>query len=257
MNLETSVDQYMSANPVTLKGSQTLAEAKRLFVENGFTLAPIVDGAGRLMGVVSDADVIAGDQGDALLTEVMTRAVVTVDISASVADVARLLTDAGVHHLVVIGKGRKPVGVVSVLDIATAVAESGSNNPASWVMTEELVQIPVDTLASAARELLEEAEITAAAVVSDTGEVVGALSREALLREEGDPDEDRVDQIMMTPVLVVPKNEPISNIAQLFVEERARRIFVVDDDSGEVLGIVTPTDLVRYAAGVSELTDEL
>jgi hypothetical protein len=51
----------------------------------------------------------------------------------------------------------------------------------------------------------------------------------------------------------VEKHVSVSEVAAAFVENGVRRMLVVDD-AAEVLGIVTPTDLIRYAAGLAEMS---
>ena len=48
----------MSPNPVSLRADATVREAIALFVERGFGAAPVIDHAGRPVGVVSRTDVL-------------------------------------------------------------------------------------------------------------------------------------------------------------------------------------------------------
>lgn len=58
-----------------------------------------------------------GAQPGSRVRDAMTTGVVTADPDTPVGELARLMNDHGVHHLVVIGDGRQPVGVVSASDL--------------------------------------------------------------------------------------------------------------------------------------------
>jgi CBS domain-containing protein len=77
----------------------------------------------RLVGVVSDLDVVAGVAAGADLTAGQAAATETLTVSADepLQNAAQLMSEHGVSHLVVVeGAGGYPLGVLSTLDIAAA-----------------------------------------------------------------------------------------------------------------------------------------
>ncbi len=80
-------------------------------------------GGGRPLGVVSDLDVVAAAaRGDDHPTarEAAGREPLTISSDAPVQDAARLMSDRGVSHLVVVDSASGyPAGVISTLDVAT------------------------------------------------------------------------------------------------------------------------------------------
>ena len=52
------VQDLMTPEPMTVRPSTTVKEALSRLAEHGITCLPVVDGAGRLQGVVSEADLI-------------------------------------------------------------------------------------------------------------------------------------------------------------------------------------------------------
>ena len=83
--------------------------------------------AGTLWGVVSDLDLVAAASVRPLAEQraggTAMRPAVTIAPSASLEDAARLMTRTGVSHLVVVDAvGRRPVGILSTLDLAGALA---------------------------------------------------------------------------------------------------------------------------------------
>jgi CBS domain-containing protein len=115
-------DVMTSTGLVTVTETTSTEHAAELLVHNRFTALPVVDEIGRLVGIVSEADLIydplsgrrtaPGRSIDA----VMTTDVGTVHPDASVQDVARMLADGGLRLVPVVEAGRL-VGVISRTDL--------------------------------------------------------------------------------------------------------------------------------------------
>lgn len=56
--IETPVREYMQADPLTVTADTTVGDLADLFVARGVGYAPVVDADGRLLGVVSETDLI-------------------------------------------------------------------------------------------------------------------------------------------------------------------------------------------------------
>jgi CBS domain-containing protein len=132
--------ELMSRPVVTVATDATSREAAKMLVDNDITAAPVVDENGRLVGIVSEADLIRGQiQTDARahptnltdpttpqprsVAEVMTRDVICVPPFADAADIAALMLKEGVKSVPVV-KDDAPVGMVSRRDLlATLVRD--------------------------------------------------------------------------------------------------------------------------------------
>jgi CBS domain-containing protein len=104
----------------------TLAEATTLMAENHIGSA-IVCRDQQLVGIVTERDVVRAMSGshDApvrAVDEWMTRKPVTVTPDIEVREALRMMVDGGFRHLPVV-EGEKIVGMVSMRDIATAMAD--------------------------------------------------------------------------------------------------------------------------------------
>lgn len=91
-------------------------------------------------------------------------------------------------------------------------------------------------------------------VVVDGPRPVGTLTRRDIIRSlsdyrmrQRDLDSILVDEIMKTPVTTVQEEESIGEAARRMVSKNVRGLPVVDP-RGELVGIVTKTDLTRYFA---------
>src|SRR5438132_7170924 len=61
LNAKTAAE-LMSPDPVSLRDNATVPEAMALLVDQGFSGAPVIDNAGRPIGVVSRTDLLIHDR---------------------------------------------------------------------------------------------------------------------------------------------------------------------------------------------------
>ena len=118
--------------------------------------------------------------------------------------------------------------------------------PRSEVVTVELPGTRDDVL-----EYLQTRKFSSVPVVKRDGDgeiYRGLVSREDLIDR---PDEDQL-ALLMGEVPTIERDADITEVAALVVEERARRIPVVD--GGSLEGIVTVTDVIRALAD-GEISD--
>ncbi len=107
---------------VTVKPEATVIEACRLFNEARIGAAPVVDADGRLLGMISERDVVKavaalGHQAlDRPVESLMTRDLVTARPDESIDDVMSKMTDRRCRHLPVLNGG-KMVGLISIGDV--------------------------------------------------------------------------------------------------------------------------------------------
>jgi acetoin utilization protein AcuB len=114
------VRDYMTSRPVTLHDDDRLREAVELVMVRRVRHIPVLDGKGRLVGIVTDRDIkrtlpsplssAAREEHEAILettplSRVMTRNPLTVAADADVADAVQLLVDRRVGGLPVLDGG--------------------------------------------------------------------------------------------------------------------------------------------------------
>ena len=110
--------------------ASTMAAAREVAVYmllGGFSGVPIADGDGSLVGIVTELDLIrALRAGKSLETtrvsEIMTREVVTVDVSAPAEEIMEILDSERILRVPVTENG-KTVGIVSRPDLLRAAVE--------------------------------------------------------------------------------------------------------------------------------------
>jgi CBS domain-containing protein len=119
----------MSREVIAVPQDLSMQEAARLFSKNRISGAPVVDGEGRCVGVLSASDffrpVVAGDleglPADQVTAHMTADPVLAAPTTAARA-VARMMLDADIHRVIVADDQRRPVGVVSSTDLVAALA---------------------------------------------------------------------------------------------------------------------------------------
>ena len=117
---DAPITTVMTNDVIAVRRSATLSRAVELMLQHRHTALPVVEWDGRLVGLVSEADVL----GDPLYTpgprrtvgDVMTHAPITVDVDATVGAARDLIADRGLRLLPVVKEG-VVVGVVGRSDL--------------------------------------------------------------------------------------------------------------------------------------------
>lgn len=128
------VADLMTLDPVTVTRDATIEEAEALLREFRVTGLPVVDDDDRLVGVISQTDLLylAAPTVRALIRnrdsgirvgEVMSVPPITVDAAATLAQAARTMDRDHLHRLVVVDPEGRPVGVLSSMDYVALAAE--------------------------------------------------------------------------------------------------------------------------------------
>jgi CBS domain-containing protein len=146
---ELRAKDLMSRNVVTVRADDSLQHAAKVLSQRRISGAPVVDGGGRLIGVVSKTDILRSWQNASLpvaedffelpgdnafapdwatdgeaakgrVSDVMHRGLFVVDPDATAAEIAALMLQRRIHR-VLVTRGEELLGVVSSLDVLKAV----------------------------------------------------------------------------------------------------------------------------------------
>ena len=118
------VHQLMTKPVVTCSSEDTLNDAAQLMWEHDYGAIPVVSKAGELVGIITDRDIAisAFTQGCSLhsirVSTAMARIVHTVDGKASLEDVEDLMRSKRVRRVPVVENGGRPIGLISLTDLA-------------------------------------------------------------------------------------------------------------------------------------------
>jgi len=118
-----TVGQLVKRQAITLPHSARIAEAAKLMSKQrvGLVVLTDPDEKSQVIGVVSERDIIRGlAKGltpKSPVSKIATRTVVTIASDSDVGKAARLLTEKGIRHLVVLDDRQRLSGVISVRDL--------------------------------------------------------------------------------------------------------------------------------------------
>jgi CBS domain-containing protein len=289
---EIRVEEAMHHGVLTCALEARLSEVAAMMAENKIHcvvgLGDVTEADTRLWGMISDHDLVAAaatedvsrrTAGDTAGTDV-----ITIAPEASVRTAAELMTTNRVTHLLVVEAGSdRPLGVISTLDVARAVAgriEPERDRPAERVeqlMTSTVVTVTPDMPLPEVAALLVRHRISGVPVVVDE-EVVGVVSEaDILAKERGEQtrEEDRflawllrhdtdklrekmaartAGEAMSTPAITIDFWRSPSSAAALMLARGVKRLPVTRH--GRLVGIVTRGDLVRAFARSDEAIAE-
>jgi CBS domain-containing protein len=126
----TPISAVMTADVVCVTPDLTLDALLAILLERNFSGAPVVDGEGRPIGVVSKTDLLREGQlpqttvGDAMMPLVFTLAE-----TAPLSQAAALMVEEGVHRLPVVSAEGRVVGLLSSFDVMRWIARESGYGP--------------------------------------------------------------------------------------------------------------------------------
>jgi predicted transcriptional regulator len=114
----------MSRNVFTLPASLSASEAAWALMHRGVSGAPVHDSEGRLVGMLSNADLVDPERGGTdvggdewrTVGDIMTPAMIAVGEDAAATDAAQLMVDHGVHRVVVLDAAGGLAGIITPMD---------------------------------------------------------------------------------------------------------------------------------------------
>jgi CBS domain-containing protein len=111
--------EIMTREVITVVADTPVRDLAKLLMENSVSGVPVVDRKGKILGVVSESDLLA-KQG-ALAKDIMSQKIFTVPEDAPVEKIAALMTAEKIKRVLVVGE-KELTGIVSRADIVRAIA---------------------------------------------------------------------------------------------------------------------------------------
>jgi len=279
----TSLDQVLK-NSITIPQTATLLEARSVLLRHKVGRLPVVDAAGRPVGIITEKDLVRAiyEHGAKSIEKVrvkdfMSKGLITVKRTDSIYDCAKLMHKNRISSVLVLDGGRL-AGIVTKTDLASVfLTRAAGPLPVSDVMTPKVITVmPADSLLLV-ESLLVKYRISRIIVERDRKPVGIITNRDFLpakmprwIREFADPkeveeyrlspraDEFRMNQLsyilsfraedIMTPnPITIDVSEDVSVAALLMIRHGISGIPVVRQS--RLAGIITKSDIVKAIAG--------
>jgi len=125
LHAETA-EELMSPNPLSVRDDATVAEVIAVLTDRGISAVPVIDDAGRAIGVVSRGDIVAHEREMGALQQapdptrardIMTPVVFSVFPESPAAQVVSEMVRMNVQRLFVMDHDSIIVGLISALDV--------------------------------------------------------------------------------------------------------------------------------------------
>lgn len=130
------VAHIMTPDPATIRASATAGEAAREMQRLRLRHLPVVDEAGKLVGMLSDRDLrgpLVGTEGAAPLAgtplaSLMTKDVVTARAEEELGIVARRIVERRIGAVPIVDAQGVPVGIISYVDVLRRLADEADQD---------------------------------------------------------------------------------------------------------------------------------
>ena len=109
----------MTRDVITVSPATTVKGVAMALIKNQISGAPVADKSGKIIGIVSESDIVAKKGKD--VRSIMSKKVISVVEETPVEEIAELMTTHHIKRLPVMNDGRV-VGIVSRADIVSAIA---------------------------------------------------------------------------------------------------------------------------------------
>lgn len=143
---EVFVKDVMTKDPIAVQKFENIIRVAHILADKGISGLPVVDKENRVIGVVTQADILAmvgmrkehtfkdflkhalGEPllerkaGD-IVADIMTTTVVTITSDVSIAKVAQIMDEKKIRRLPVVDGDKKLIGIISRADILKAVLQ--------------------------------------------------------------------------------------------------------------------------------------
>jgi CBS domain-containing protein len=126
-----NISDFMTPNPTTCQTTSSLSEAARAMRDESIGDVLVCDDTQRLVGIVTDRDLVVrglanGDIEGLTLADVCSNELTTVSVDTPASEVVRLMTDRAVRRVPVVEGNGRPVGIVSLGDLAAQLDEESA-----------------------------------------------------------------------------------------------------------------------------------
>jgi len=107
--------------PIVVRENITISEASKIMDSNNIGSLPIVDDNGKLIGIVTERDIVRaisrGVKLDTPVKHVMSTKLIVADRDENIVSIAIKMIENNIRHIPVVDNENKLVGIISIRDV--------------------------------------------------------------------------------------------------------------------------------------------
>ena len=257
------VKDLMHPGIITCKPTATLGQVAVLLNQHQVHALFVTDRDGRILGLISDFDLMAGEwlssDSESLTAmrkltaaDLMTRPIDSVEASIPLSEAVDQFIEKGISRLLVT-ENEKPVGIISLSDFVASIANEikSKRETVGDVMSHAILVCRGKTPVASAARAMTSAGWRSVLVVDIKGKILGVVSGYDLLRfvKEG-VDENLIVRDVMHPALTIDRQASLREAADMLIQNHHHRLVVIDKDDPDSfpIGALSTFDIVAEMA---------
>ena len=139
--------EIMTRDPDCLSGDDTARRAAQVMRDRDCGCVPIVDGAGKVIGIVTDRDlavraIAAGKDTNTKLNDLMTPVATTCGPDDDLRDVEQKMAELQVRRIPIVDAAGRCIGIISQADIALAASTNSTVSDREIALVVEQISQP-------------------------------------------------------------------------------------------------------------------
>ena len=257
------VKDLMHPGIITCKPTATLGQVAVLLDQHQVHALFVADRDGRIMGVITDLDLMAGEwlSSDSESLTIM-RKLTAADLMSHPVDSieANIPLSVAVDEFIekrisrlLVTENEKPVGIISLSDFVASIAGEirSKRDTVGDVMSDAILVCRGKTSVASAARAMTSAGWRSVLVVDVKGKILGVVSGYDLLRfvKEG-VGEKLIVRDVMHPALTIDINASLREAADMLIQNHHHRLVVIDKNDPDAfpLGALSTFDIVAEMA---------
>ncbi|MDH5748829.1 MAG: diguanylate cyclase, partial [Rhodospirillales bacterium] len=249
---EMPIGELMRSPVKTINSRISVSEAGIRFKKEGTHHFLVVDDSEKVIGIITQTEVIQNHGVEHFFTMPDTRAalsgpLVKIPGKATINQVVKALRDSNSDAVIVEGNKDEEYGIITERDLIRLVAEQKKYHSVNEVANRPVITIPHDSSILIARDMLKEKKIRHLGVTDDDGNLIGLLTYSDILKCIQYEYVHRMDEYLKAQGLAEGGKEKTVNLAQKVLDVSADGIMIVNKEG--IIEAVNPafTTITGYA----------
>lgn len=257
------VKDLMHPGVITCKPNAALGQVAVLLNQHKVHALFVTDRDGRIMGVISDFDLLAGEwlssdseslaaMRNLTAADLMTQPVDSVEANIPLSQAVDQFIEKRISRFLVTDNG-KPVGIISLSDFVASIASEikTKRDTVGDVMSDAILVCRGKTPVASAARAMTSSGWRSVLVVDAKGKILGVVSGHDLLRfVNEDARKKMIVRDVMHPALTIDIHASLREAADLMIQNHHHRLVVIDKDDPDAfpLGVISTFDIVAEMA---------